>query len=315
MRKILYLVFMIFLWGGAIYFNNQLIAQSLEQKLEVFDKKNTQGYLQPLANTMGAGLNSGLFTTAKVLSPFAPRVVISSTVVSIPSSAKSFMATPPKHPYASKEPPPYTYRQEKVKTATVFGNKGGTFIADQGGTEDIALPNGANISAFPLPFASVSLGLPMGNEVMLRGLPPMSIDQDLGDTYFWGLGLKHDLTQWVPGLKYTPFDLAMQGVYQNMSIADFVQINSFSVNLQGSFNFLMFGVYSGIGYENATLEAKYKYNSLGSGRVTQKVRIDADNDFTLTLGGKFKPLPMISVFYDYTYANTPSMNFGLGVGF
>ena len=303
---------------------SSLGAQLLEHKLEAFSKQNAKGYLQPLANSMGANLNSGLFTTAKILGPFKPSVSIGSAIVSISSSEKSFQATPPNTKFTGAIDPltdNNIYDTKKVKTATVFGKKGGKFITTPEAADfynDLSLPDGANLSLLPLPFATVSLGLPFDNEIMIKGLPPTSIDQKIGKIYFIGGGVKHGLTQWIPGLKVTPIDLAIQGIYQDMDIAKIITIRSYGANFIGSINIPLLGFYSGIGYEHTSLEARYKYNQLQPEttiKISQKVKLEADNDWKFTIGAKYKPFPLTNIHFDYTFANTASMNLGIGIGF
>ena len=288
-----------------------LVAESLEEKLEKFASDNAKSYLQPLANSVGAGMNSGFYHSARVLKPFMPSLKIGSTLVLIPSSDKSFIA---------KSPSNLVYEGD-VKTATIFGDKGGTFIGKEYGSnkiDDLKLPNGADLSLIPVPQASVSIGLPYGNELMFRYLPPMEISKEIGDIGFWGIGVKHSIDQYLTGL--FPVDLSVQAVYQKMDIADIVKINTFALNAQVSKKLLMLTFYGGLGYENASLEVDYNYKEINPENpdlpidVKTKIKMDAENSVKATAGLRYSIL-LFDFYADYSIAHTPTINLGVGVGF
>jgi hypothetical protein len=300
-----------------IFISGLLFCQSLEEKLTLFDKENARVFLQPLANTIGAGINSGSYNTAKVLRPFLPYVKISMVMVTVPDDDKTFMATPPAG---------FENIWGPVETATVFGSKGGRHPGlehEESGlfypNAPFTLPKGANISTIPVPCASVSLGLPLGSEVMVRFLPSISLSDDLGSVGMWGVGLKHSLDQYLPPL--FPVHLAVQGVYQSIEIANIVDISAFAINAHASKSILMLTLYGGIGYEKTNIEVGYTYfernNPDDVDDVTEKrisLDFEATNHFSTTVGARFS-MGLVDLFADYTMSNYNSVNIGIGIGF
>ena len=309
---------------------------SLEKKLQELLGKNAEMYLEPLANTIGAGLNVGQYNNASTLPPLTFSVRVGSGLISIPSSDKTFYAAMPDG--------------EKVKTATIFGKEGAshtythTFTQTIEGVGEVSwdqdieinLPQGWDdaLPFVPVPNVSVFLGLPMGNELMLRYLPPMKLPGDLGDATVFGIGVKHSIDQYLPSM--FPVHLAVQGSYQNIEIGDIVKINATSFNAIASKKLLMLTLYGSVGVETSSLSVKYTYqptfDSIGlpidptlpidpSQLIPElepipiSLNFNGANDVRTTLGIRYAVLPFISVYGDVTAAKYSSYNVGLGIGF
>jgi hypothetical protein len=310
MKKITTLFLLMFISG-------LLIGQSIGGSLEYYDKDDARLFLQPLANTIGAGINSGSYNTAKVLRPFMPYLKLSMVLVPIPDNDKTFIAKPP------------TIAENiwgGVETATIFGHKGGRHPGLETdipgtyyGSAPYTLPDGANMNTIPIPCASISLGLPFGNEIMIRALPPISLPDDLGKIGMWGVGWKHSIDQYLPHL--FPVHLSVQGVYQSIEIADIIDISAFAINAHASKNLLMLTVYGGFGYEKTTIDVEYTYmeknNPADPDEKTPRqytLDFEASNHFSTTVGARWS-LGLIDFFADYTVSNYNSINFGIGIGF
>jgi hypothetical protein len=374
MKKTIFVVIILSALIGVLY------AQSLEDKLSLIDLKNIKGYVEPMANALGAGLNSGFYTSAKTLSPFMPNLKIGTALITVPGSDKKFDATAPKIPGFGR-------MWEPIQgTSTIFGKENGGLaykgleIRDpddptqinplieyegpepttqiemdalllaletaHGGTHfrdsPFSLPGGIDIPAVPVPVASISLGMPFGTDVLLRGLPPIELG-DIGKLTYWGLGAKHSLDQYLTD--FFPVHLATQVIYQNMSIADVLTINTWAANIQASKKLGPIAVYGGVGLENANLEVSYKlknydYDDDGlpmndtthdfNDGKTHKYDVDRDqtysekklsmdfdtkNSFKATIGLRLSILPFVGIYGDYNVAEYSSLNAGLEIGF
>jgi hypothetical protein len=298
-----------------------MLASSLEDRLGDFAEINAEGFLQPLTNVVGAALNSGLFTTAEVLKPLNFSFKISAVIVPISNADKTFIAVVPDgEEYAD-------WGIEPVQTATIFGSEGKRLGTAEAGMD---APDGFDLSTIIVPQASLSVGLPLGSEIMLRFLPSINIDDDLGNLSFWGIGLKHSICQYLPDI--IPIHLAVQGEYQSMKIGDIIDINTLAFNAQISKNLAMLTFYGGLGWEQTNFEARYTYNQqseliitdpetgeeIGREPVTVErpifLDMKADNDIRATIGMKIS-FPFVNLFADYSIANTSSFNVGFGIGF
>ena len=307
-----------------------LVSQPLEDRLKDFAGDNAKGFLQPLANSLGAGINSGQYVTADVLKPLRFNVRLGTTAVFIPSADRTFMASSPSS---------LLYVEDEIETGTIFGKKKGTFTGNKytfGDREykysDLTLKSGDNIPFIPLPQASVSVGIPFGIEVMGRFSPSITIHEDFGSFSFWGAGLKYDVDQHIPFSGILPVNIALQGVYQNLKVGDLIDITAWNVNAIGSLDVLILTLYGGFGYENATLSIKYEQEILTPNPIPgeeEPIRtpvdvsldFDAQNDFKFILGTKITIFPFTSFYADYSFATTKAesisntVNVGLSIGF
>jgi hypothetical protein len=110
------------------------------------------------------------------------------------------------------------------------------------------------------------IGSLWGTELLVRFLPPLELDTNVGKFAFWGIGLKHSLTQY---FEEAPFDAALQVVYQGTDLENTIGVTGASlkatgsiwnVNLQASKHFEgILDVFGGFSYENLIIDAKYTY--------------------------------------------------------
>jgi len=265
-------------------------ATSLMENLETLSKDNAEGYLQPLVNVAGTGLNSGFYNSAKVLKPFTPNFRLGFTFVSIPDDEKTFTAT--------------SSGSTTTQTATIFGGNKGVH----------PFPKGADISTVMIPHLSGSLGLPLGNEIMLRYLPPMkNLPDEIGEINFWGVGVKHSLDQYLTD--FFPIDISVQAVWQQLSVAEKVKISTQSYNIQAGKKVLMLTVYGGVAYEMANLKVDYTPHDTNNQPLSNvNLDLDAENEMKVTLGLRYSIL-LFDAYADYNIAKYPSVNLGVGVGF
>jgi hypothetical protein len=287
---------------------SSVFAESLEDKLKRFGEENGKGYMQPFVNAMSANLNSGTFNTAKVLKPFRFGVYFNTMLAFVPDEDKTFTA---------KSPDANLYSPDETESATVWGNDGAEFSSDY--VDPLKLPNGANLTAIPLMVPQVHLGLPAGNEIMLRFFPKTEINEKTGELSFFGVGLKHSLNKSI--LKLVPVDFALQATYQQFKLGDIVEMNSFNVNGQVSKKLLAWTFYGGLGYEGTELKADYSkiewiYNP-DTGTAATFVndinfKLTSENDVRLTAGIRYSLL-LMKFYADYSLCKYPVFNFGVGV--
>ncbi len=276
-----------------------LFAETLDERLQRLAEDAGKEYVQPLVTSFGTNLNSGLFNTADVLKPSVLRPIrfgfsFHTMIAMIPDSDKTFEA---ENPVPGEEP---------ITTATVFGDKGGSYMGEQ------IFPNGFDVSLVPLFVPQFRFGLPKGNEILIRYLPPLDLG-DYGEVNFWGVGLKHSVDQYIP---LFPVHLAVQGAYQSLTIGDFVDLTSIALNAQVSKRLLMLTLYGGLGWESTKLEAAYDYTD----PITDEVRkvsfdVTGDNNIRLTAGFRYALIPFVHLNADYTISAYQAASFGLGFTF
>jgi len=310
----------------------------VQEKLEQFGEDNGLVYVKPLVTAFGTTMNTGLFNTAKVLKPFTFGLNVNTMLAFVPKEDEIFTAVRPdlyiEHPITGD--PIYLYNDPDLESATVFGEDGATFVhnsdlddpillallglsQDDINSLDISLPNGANLPAVPFLMPQFNLGLPFGNEIMIRGFPKVEINKDVGDFGFWGIGLKHSIDQYIPLI---PIDIAVQASYQNLYVGEILTFSNLNANLEVSKKLLMWTLYTGVGYDKTNVTAEYDYiyqiinedNEIESIEKNIKFDVDGENEMRMTAGFRFSLL-LLKLYADYTISKYPVFNAGIGISF
>ncbi len=257
----------------SFFLSTPLVSQ-VEDRFSFLTEQNVVDFAQPFATTLGTAFNSASYHSASVSKFFGFSLSFKGMYIMVPDDQLTFTPTLP-NGYSASTP-----------TATIYGNKGGAYAGPDG---YIVYPPGINESSVPVAYPQVAASF-MGTELMIRYLPSI----DLGETSigFFGAGLKHSISQYIP---LFPLDLAVQVMYSNFSLKDIIDANNFAFNAHASKTFGVFTPYVGLQYESTAFELKYTIKGdPNSGdpnlRVDKPVTvdIDGDNNFRATVGGSLK---------------------------
>jgi hypothetical protein len=130
----------------------------------------------------------------------------------------------------------------------------------------LTLPPGVNMNTIIAAVPQIEIGSLFGTEALIRIVPPVEFDPNVGKFSFWAFGLKHSLSQYFPERW---FDLAVQGVYQGTQLRNTVGFTEskleadatiFSGNIHASKNLWdVLDVYTGIALEHITATSTYTY--------------------------------------------------------
>ena len=215
-----------------------VVAQNSEIK-EV--EQLVTSYISPLPNALGAGLNNSWWTTAKPHKKLGFDVSLSITPIIIPDADKSFNIG---------NEGSFT----GGKTATIFGglNEGG---AVNYGTHSINMPHGLGTGFVATPMLQAGIGLPLKTEVDFRYSPELKLKSfNLG---LIGVGVKHDLLQWIPVLNKVPVDLSIMAGHTRLNTGFDIQDQGIDLNVQATtINLLLskkvalLTAYAGLGYNH-----------------------------------------------------------------
>jgi hypothetical protein len=175
---------------------------------------------------------------------------------------------------------------------------------------------GIGLGFFGLAMPQVSVGLPLKSEVMVRMLPTMKVG-DFGDVSFLGIGLKHNVSQYIP-VPLFPVDISAQFVWQQLKIGTLLESKHTAFNVEASkklgLPFLSLTPYVGLGIEHSTLKVSYVIEGSGTLLDGQPVGFDltGDNNFRAT-GGVRLGLAFLTINADYSMGayNTASLGLGL----
>ena len=258
---------------------SQIAAQSkVEERLQNLSKSDAKGWLQPAVNGFGMGMNSGFFHTAKTHSLLGFDLKIPVMLAQVPSGDKTF-------------------------NSSVYGESP-TVAGDKGSSSDPI--RGLDLSLVPFVAPQLTVGVPFKTDVLLRYVPKTEISKDVGEVSMLGLGVKHNLNQWIP--IPLPLDLAGAFTYTSLEVGDYLTANATSYHLLASKSLLLLTVYGGLSAESSTMDVEYDRTGFG----TQKFSATGKNKFRF-YGGATLKLLLIYVNADYSLGAYNAASVGLGV--
>lgn len=161
-----------------------------------------------------------------------------------------------------KQRPEYAFLQSQGQTAALD-----SLINQLTLPTSLTLPPGANMSSIAAAVPQLEIGSLYGTELLLRFVPPVRFSENVGDFSFWGVGLKHSLSQYLPERW---FDLSVQGVYQGTSLTNTIglteskleanaTIRSFSIQA-GKRLWDAVDIYGAYAYEHIDVISSYTYS-------------------------------------------------------
>ncbi|MBC8410884.1 MAG: hypothetical protein H8E12_19540 [Rhodobacteraceae bacterium] len=280
-------------------------------------KELISSYIAPLPNALGAGLNNAWWSTAKPHKKLGFDISLSITPIIIPESQKSF-----------------TINNEGVftgdKTATIFGDRAGGSDVNYG-NEKISLPNGLGIGFVATPMLQAGIGLPMKTEIDFRYSPELKLKSfKLG---LIGVGIKHDLLQWIPVLKKVPIDLSVMAGHTRLNTGFNIQEQGIDLNLQATTVNLLLSkkialvtAYAGVGYNhtssNITITLDENNDSFLQ-EIEDVMQIDLDNlktidfenhtDLKANIGARIQ-LAILAINANYTITQAGYKLYTIGLG-
>jgi hypothetical protein len=176
------------------------------------------------------------------------------------------------------------------------------------------LPPGINFATVPLVMPQVGLGLPFSSEVTLRFMPTYNIP-DVGDINFLGVGLKHQVSKYIP---LCPVDISAQVMWQKLTLGDIITNTNTAFNVHASkkLSLLLLSItpYVGVGFESSNIDVTYDIPA-GTlpGQTTPtpvEFNLKGDNGFRARVGFSTRIL-LFKLYADYALGNYPVMSAGL----
>jgi hypothetical protein len=187
--------------------------------------KILNAYMSPIFKGFASGSNIGWYNTARPHGTGGFDITFSLGVFSVPTEDQTYTFNS-----LGLGKGPYTFTPKTAETdpnkklGTLFGpavsdqqyniNYNFSFDTTIGGNPvrldtsivlgSITMPPGANVPLFPSlpPAVQLAVGIYKNTEVMLRFVPTQKAQGF--ETGMFGLGVKHDIKQWIPGIKDMP---------------------------------------------------------------------------------------------------------------
>lgn len=268
--------------------------------------RNGTGYLKPLADALGANLNSGIFNSAKIPSKgFYFRVEARFMSVIYGEGDREFLAVTPD----GFQP------QQEVMAPTIVGDRYAIPVSGDGGTT-VYFPGGFDVESLNFATPQLRVGSFHGTEALLRFLIVEVGDLGLNDLSLWGLGIRHSLSQY---FDHPPLDVSVSALYQRFSMRldqigrQDVDTKAWSVGLQASRSYGGVEPYLGFSMDNYTMDLDiYEIVGLDLSKPID-YQFGPENDFRLTLGLSLTR-SWASVHGEFSLAGQKSYSIGLAVG-
>ena len=280
-------------------------------------EKLIEAYFTPMAGSFGAGLNSGWYNTAKPHSLGGFDLTFTLNTVIIPNSAETFKIG---DAFGN------VFESAENEASTIFGNSDATTMiynnSSTGLDVDFEMPGGFKTPAIPLPMIQAGIGLIKNTAIDVRYMPMLNVGDNINVNLF-GIGIKHDLLQWIPGIgNAIPMSLSLQGGYTSLNteleiLGQEVSLKTkaTTINLVASKKLLMVTGYVGLGYNSATTTFTTDANfDLGGIQFDEKVEVafESNNNLRTNIGLRLN-MTVVTIQADYTFAEYPTATLGVGV--
>lgn len=325
-------------------------AQELETILLAADDASllTQSYLNPAMEGLMYSMNGGWATTAKVHKKFGFDLTIGVNASFVPNSAQSFTFAPQDYSFVSLP-------NGETKIQTVMSESNAETIVNisiptSNGTYKVAsfkMPGGITedlpVNAVPAPTVQIGFGLPFNTDIKARFVPKLNFDDNV-KANLYGLGLQHDLTQYLGPIEKLPLSVSVLAAFTNMSVtydiadddssdsvavtngqAEF-KMNAWTVQALASLDFKIITFYGTLGFNNGKTTAKMKgdytltydvedSNGNQIGTIDEFIRDPINlnfkaNGMRATIGTRLN-LSIFKIFADYTFQNYNTATLGI----
>lgn len=309
-------------------------AQDVTDRIQALASENAELYASPVTSGLGAGLASGFYRTADThgILGFDVGIRVSGSLIPETREAQSFEPVLPSRltfqgrtfdrPYG--EPSDYgrTPTAAGEGTPVVLAPKGDFRAALREAGQDpdafnVPFPEGFDLPAVPVVMGELNVGLAPGTEIMLRGFPEVSLGDDLGDVSAYGVGVKHRISDWLPGP--IPVDLAVAGGYQRATLGDIVTAEARTAGAVVSKDLALITVFGGAGWEDSEVDVEYTFrNPEGNpGSPPDGARVaftdEGENSSRLTAGLVLSLLPA-RLTVSYTEADYDVLQAAISLG-
>ena len=176
-----------------------------------------ENYMRPVFVGTGYAFNSGWYNTARPHRTLGFDLTIQPSIAFVPSSAEFFTFNNADYqnmrlrdtsrdqfptfmgPNLDADDIPWIVLDENSEEPLEFSGPTGL------GLDETAVPN-----ALYAPTVQIGIGIIKNTELKIRYIPNVSFGDDGQEiaTNLFGVGVMHDIKQWIPGIKLLPFDLS-----------------------------------------------------------------------------------------------------------
>jgi hypothetical protein len=293
------------------------------------------GYLTGTLKAWGNGINQGWYNTAKPHKVLGFDLTVVGSMISVPSVEQTFAVDNTK--LTSLELLNSAGAPANGSVPTFAGSDGATApqYRFKGTTAKFAGPSGVTGGSVAVPMAQIGIGLPKGFELKFRYIPETDLKSYVSSlnnktvVSLFGIGVMHDIKQYIPAVSQLPFDLSAFVGYTKYNLD--VNLDTSKPNnralyegsattIQGliSKKFAIVTFYGSIGYNFATTSAAIKgtYDAgtpLVPASVTDPVNVSVSTSGPRATAGMRLKLLIFTFHADYTLQDYSAITGGVGI--
>ncbi|MBD2703948.1 hypothetical protein IC229_25105 [Spirosoma sp. BT702] len=220
-------------------------AQKVSSYLNAYLGENKNGYLQPLADLVISGMNTGLQPSVRIDNRFYVRFNLTAIGAMPMSSQKTFTATSDGN---------FTPQQTATVPTIVGANQSVSVRGDNG--LKYVFPGGYGLKQMLWAIPQLSIGGIKGTELSLR-LVPYDFGGDFGKLQIINVGVRHDVGQYF--LTNSPLVLNVGYAYNKSDIGRYVALQSHFGYVQAGVSSKQLGAFLWAGYQMGTFDMHYDY--------------------------------------------------------
>ncbi len=312
-------------------------------------------YISPLLKGLGYGFNNGWYNTARPHKSFGFDITFSANAAYVPTIDQIFTFVPDDYQVLDLTGDPAMNGDFPTIMGGTTTNEVRSYLSKNdpdpilgslyvqgpildGIMEDLPI----NSPAVPSPIIQAGVGIYKGTEIKVRWMP--TINSDGLEYKYFGLGVMHSVSQWVPVLKEMKFldisgfvgftDIDLTYALDSGEVEGANQIATFGVKtltyeIIASATASVITGYVGIGFDsfksNLNLNGSYVVKIPGANdpitgeqitrTIEDPVAINAnDGGFRATVGARLK-LAIITLHGAYTFQGYNTLNVGIGFSF
>jgi hypothetical protein len=235
-------------------------AQDVGELIDVLTSENAKGYVGPLARGLGHALTAGFVSSADPHAMLGFSLGIRAVGGLFSGQDETFAVVPPgnvtfTHPVLGTRTyqNPYRVSTPNGRSPTLAGEGPGARLMPQGqyrtdlvtagrnpdaAPYTIALLEGEDFPAAPFAVIDGALGIGFGTQLMARVIPTVDVGEmvgvdEIGDVSAFGVGVMHNLTQWLP--VPTPFwDVSVVVGLQKVEAGDYLKASGNTLGVVAS---------------------------------------------------------------------------------
>lgn len=228
MKKITTLVFVLFSMVSYAQIDLESILEGGVADAQTFLK----GYIEPAPTGFGYGVNGGWYTTAKTHKLFGFDIAVIANLSMVPSSSETFT-------FDNADYQNIQLDDNSISSAelpTLFGSQKLAdrplleFSDDDGNTISSSTLPGSGLeqaigfNAVPSAMVQLGIGLWKNTDLKVRFVPKQSAPEYEFSTF--GIGIQHDLKQWIPFVRRLPFDVSALVAWNDVKSKAFLDVKN-----------------------------------------------------------------------------------------